>query len=84
MEFSYRPKGVCSSRITFSLEDGKVHNVVFTGGCNGNGKGVAALVEGVDAKEVIRRVQGISCGMKGTSCPDQLSRALEEAIKTME
>lgn len=80
MNFEYRPKGVCSSRINFSIEDGKVHQVLFTGGCNGNSKGLSAMVEGVDAKEVIQRLQGIRCGSKGTSCPDQLSKALEEAL----
>ena len=83
MNFEYHPRGVCSSRITFSIEDGKVHDVRFTGGCNGNSKGVGALVEGMDAKEVITRISGIQCGMKPTSCPDQLSKALEEALKKM-
>ncbi|MCQ2440110.1 MAG: TIGR03905 family TSCPD domain-containing protein [Oscillospiraceae bacterium] len=81
MNFEYRTKGTCSSLITFSIEDGKVHNVVFTGGCNGNLKGVGALVEGMEAGEVIRRTAGIRCGMKSTSCPDQLAKALEEAMK---
>ncbi len=81
MNFEYRPKGVCSSRITFAIEDGKVHDVVFTGGCNGNTKGLGALIEGMDAKEAISRMQGIHCGMKPTSCPDQLSKALDEALK---
>ena len=64
--------------IFFDIEDGKVKNVQFVGGCNGNLKGIAALVEGMDAEEVISRVEGIRCGMKGTSCPDQLAKALKE------
>jgi uncharacterized protein (TIGR03905 family) len=62
--------------ITFDLEDNKVKNVQFYGGCNGNLKGIAALVEGMDADEIIARVEGVKCGMKKTSCPDQLAQAL--------
>ncbi len=79
MDFEYKTKGVCSRKINFSVEDGKVRNVRFDGGCNGNGKGVAALVEGMDVDEAISRMSGIKCGMKNTSCPDQLARALAEA-----
>ena len=79
MDYTYKTKGVCSRRITFSLEDGKVRNVFFDGGCNGNGKGVAALVEGMDVYDAISRMKGIRCGMKNTSCPDQLAQALEQA-----
>lgn len=79
MNFEYKTKGVCSRKINFSIEDGKVHNVHFDGGCNGNGKGVAALVEGMDVDEAISRMSGIQCGMKNTSCPDQLAKALTEA-----
>ena len=77
MDYEYKTSGVCSRRITFSVEDGKVKNVFFDGGCNGNGKGVSALVEGMDVEEAIRRMKGIECGRKPTSCPDQLARALE-------
>ena len=80
MQYQYRTKGTCSQLITFELEDGKVHNVAFLGGCNGNLKGIGALVEGMDANQVIERVQGIRCGMKSTSCPDQLAVALKEAM----
>ena len=74
----YIPHGVCSKEIHFELdENGKVHNTCFVGGCNGNLKGIGALVEGMDAKEVISRLEGIRCGMKSTSCPDQLDRALK-------
>ena len=78
MEYEYKTRGVCSRKITFSVEDGKVCKVAFDGGCNGNGKGVAALVEGMDVDEAIRRMEGIKCGMKNTSCPDQLSKAIAE------
>ena len=78
MEYEYKTRGVCSRKITFSGEDGKVCKVAFDGGCNGNGKGVAALVEGMDVDEAIRRMEGIKCGMKNTSCPDQLAQALRQ------
>ena len=78
MNYEYKTKGVCSRKINFSIEDGKVKNVSFDGGCNGNGKGVGALVEDMAVDEAISRMKGITCGMKPTSCPDQLARALEE------
>ena len=78
MEYEYKTRGVCSRKIPFSVEDGKVCKVAFDGGCNGNGKGVAALVEGMDVDEAIRRMEGIKCGMKNTSCPDQLAQALRQ------
>ena len=81
MAFSYRTQGVCSRSVSFDLEDGTVRNVRFEGGCSGNTQGVAALVEGLPAEEVIRRLTGIRCGFKGTSCPDQLAKALESALK---
>ena len=74
--FEYKTKGTCSQRILFEIEDNKVKNVQFIGGCNGNLKGISALVEGCDIDDVIARVQGIRCGMKQTSCPDQLAQAL--------
>ena len=79
MQFEYKTKGTCSQRILFEVEEGKVKNVQFLGGCNGNLKGIAALVEGMDVEDVISRVEGIKCGMKSTSCPDQLAQALKEA-----
>ena len=79
MQYTYKTKGTCSQMISFEIEDGKVKNVQFFGGCNGNLKGIAALVEGMDAQEVISRVEGIKCGMKATSCPDQLAQALKAA-----
>ena len=68
--------------ISFDVENGKVRNVQFFGGCNGNLKGIAALVEGMDIDDVIARVEGIRCGMKSTSCPDQLAQALRAANNT--
>lgn len=79
MDYEYKTRGVCSRKINFSVEDGKVCKVAFDGGCNGNGKGVAALVEGMDVDEAIRRMEGIKCGMKNTSCPDQLAQALRQS-----
>ena len=66
--------------IEFDITDGKVHNVKFTGGCNGNLKGIGKLVEGMDAEEVITRLEGTKCGARPTSCPDQLSKALKQAL----
>ena len=77
MEYSYKTRGTCSREIAFEIEDGKVKNVQFFGGCNGNLKGIGALVEGMEVAEVIRRVEGIRCGTKVTSCPDQLAQALK-------
>ena len=79
MQYEYKTKGTCSQRIFFEIEDGKLKNVQFLGGCNGNLKGICALVEGMDVQEVISRVEGIHCGMKPTSCPDQLATALKQA-----
>ena len=77
----YTTKGTCSRFIDFDLEDGIVKNVVFTGGCNGNLKGIGALVEGMEATDAIKRLTGITCGMKPTSCPDQLAKALSKALE---
>ena len=82
MQFEYKTKGTCSRKITFDLEDGIVKNVNFEGGCNGNLKGISALVEGKEVEEVIKTVSGITCGFKSTSCPDQLARALHEALNS--
>ena len=79
MAHQYKPRGVCSQRIAFDLTDGVVRNVVFEGGCSGNTQGVARLVEGMDVHEAISRLEGIKCGFKPTSCPDQLAKALKEA-----
>lgn len=76
--YSYKTKGTCASRIDFDVVEGKVTGVKFIGGCSGNTQGVAKLVEGMDKDEVISRLEGIRCGMKPTSCPDQLAKALKE------
>ena len=79
----YKTSGVCSSAISFEIDDaGKVHDVKFQGGCSGNTQGVARLVEGMDAKEAISRMEGIRCGFKPTSCPDQLAKALKKDCRT--
>ncbi len=78
MNYEFKPSGVCSRKITLEVEDGKVKNIVFTGGCSGNLQGIARLCEGMPVEEVIKRLSGIRCGAKGTSCPDQLARALEQ------
>ena len=77
---SYMTKGTCSRAIDFDVVDNKVTNVVFTMGCHGNTQGVAKLVEGMDVHEVIDRLKGIDCNGRGTSCPDQLAKALEEYL----
>ena len=73
----YTTKGTCSRKILFEVEDGKVHNVQFVGGCNGNTQGVARLVVGRSVDDVIKTLEGINCGNRGTSCPDQLAQALK-------
>ena len=78
MEYTYRTSGTCSREISFQVEDGKVKNVSFFGGCNGNLKGIGSLVEGMEVNEVIKKLEGIKCGFKQTSCPDQLAKALKE------
>jgi len=79
MQYHYRTKGTCSREIHFEIEDGKVKNVAYIGGCNGNLKGIASLVEGMDVDQVIERLEGTTCGGKPTSCPDQLAMALKQA-----
>ncbi len=79
---SYQTTGVCSRQITFDLtDDHKITNLSFMGGCNGNLKAIAKLVEGQDAETIIKILQGNTCGPRNTSCADQLSKALTEAIK---
>lgn len=80
MTHSYKTRGTCSRQIDFELENGIVKNVSFFGGCNGNLKGIGALVEGRPAQEVISILKGMKCGFKQTSCPDQLALALEKAL----
>ncbi len=81
MEYTFIPKGVCSRKITFEINDGIVSKVRFAGGCAGNTQGVAALVEGMKAEDVVERLSGIRCGFKRTSCPDQMAEAIKEALK---
>ncbi|MBE6711705.1 MAG: TIGR03905 family TSCPD domain-containing protein [Clostridia bacterium] len=80
MQYTYRTRGTCSSAITFDLEDGILHNVVFTGGCNGNLRAIGKLVEGKNAREIADLLRGNTCGPRSTSCADQLSKAIEEAL----
>ncbi len=75
---TYRTRGTCSSEIQFDVKDNKVTDVRFIGGCSGNTQGVARLIEGMDVDEAIRRLDGIHCGPRPTSCPDQLARALKQ------
>ena len=80
MTHTYKTRGTCSRQIDFEIENGIVKNVSFFGGCNGNLKGIGALVEGRPAEEVITLLKGMKCGFKNTSCPDQLALALEKAL----
>lgn len=77
MTYNYTPKGVCSRSIELSVEDGVIAEVKFTGGCQGNLKGISALVKGMSVNDAIERLSGIRCGFKDTSCPDQLAKALK-------
>ena len=77
----YKTKGVCSQMINFDIVDGKLANVSFVGGCHGNLQGISKLVEGMDAKEAVTRLEGIKCGFKKTSCPDQLAQAVKTALE---
>ena len=82
MKYRFSPRGVCSRAIEIELEGDVVTSVRFEGGCSGNTQGVAALVAGMTVEEAIRRLSGIRCGFKSTSCPDQLSQALKEYLST--
>lgn len=79
MTVEYTPKGVCSRKMTVEVEEGIIRSVRIDGGCSGNLQGISRLVEGMPVDEAIRRLSGIRCGWKDTSCPDQLARALEKA-----
>ncbi|HIT77384.1 MAG TPA: TIGR03905 family TSCPD domain-containing protein [Candidatus Limihabitans stercoravium] len=76
----YKTSGVCSREINFEVVDGKLHNVSYVGGCNGNLQGIGKLVEGMEIHEAINRLEGISCNGRPTSCPDQLSKALKQYL----
>ena len=77
MQFEYKTKGTCSQHILFEIEDNKLKNVQFIGGCNGNLQGISRLVKGISCSDAISRLEGIKCGFKSTSCPDQLAQALK-------
>ena len=81
MTYTFTPRGVCSRRMTVELEDGVIKDVKVEGGCSGNLQGISRLVVGMDTREAISRMEGIRCGMKPTSCPDQLSKALRECLE---
>ena len=80
MHYEYTTKGTCSRTILFDLEDGKVHNVQFVGGCNGNLKGISRLLKGMKAEDAIARMEGTTCGPRPTSCPDQIAKNLKKAL----
>ena len=81
MTVEYTPKGVCSRKIEIDIENGIINKVRFVGGWHGNTQGISKLVEGMKAEDVISRLEGVNCNGRGTSCPDQLAKALKEAIK---
>lgn len=81
MKYTYIPRGVCSTKLDFELDGDIVKNVQFSGGCNGNLKAISALVDGMSVDEVAQKLSGISCGMKSTSCTDQLATALKKALE---
>lgn len=78
MKITYRPKGVCSQLMDIEVEDGKIESVKITGGCSGNLQGISSLLKGMDVDEAISRMEGICCGIKATSCPDQIAQALKQ------
>lgn len=82
MHYSYPTKGICAAKVDFDIADGTLQNVVFTGGCDGNHKGLAALMEGMKPEDAAKRMKGITCGHRTTSCPDQLALALESVVKS--
>lgn len=81
MTYTFIPRGVCARKITFDIENNTVKNIRFSGGCSGNTQGVSALAEGMSVEDVISKLSGIRCGFKGTSCPDQLAKAVKEAVE---
>ncbi len=81
MTYEYTPKGVCSRKMIIEIEDGILTDIQIIGGCSGNLQGISSLVKGMPVDEVIKRLEGINCGFKGTSCPDQLAQALKAATE---
>lgn len=84
MTYTFMPRGVCSQQMTVELEDGIIKDLQVVGGCNGNLQGISRLVVGMKAGDAIERLKGIHCGFRPTSCPDQLARGLEEALRRAE
>ena len=84
MQYVYNTKGTCSAQIIIDIENNKIENVTFVGGCNGNLKGIASLIKGMELEKVIERLEGINCGFKQTSCPDQLATALKQIKENKE
>ena len=80
MTYEYTPKGVCSRKMVIEIEDGILKDIQIIGGCSGNLQGISSLVKGMPVDEVIARLEGINCGFKGTSCPDQLAQALKQTL----
>ncbi len=80
MTINYQTKGTCSKQINVEVEDGRVVDVEFIGGCNGNLKGISKLVKGMKVEDIIDKLEGTKCGFKNTSCPDQLAQALKKAL----
>lgn len=80
MHISYRPRGVCSQLIEIDVEDGRIEKVEVEGGCSGNLQGISKLLVGMTAEEAVSRLEGIRCGFKQTSCPDQIAKALKKCI----
>ncbi|HIV11163.1 MAG TPA: TIGR03905 family TSCPD domain-containing protein [Candidatus Faeciplasma avium] len=80
MKYTYTTKGTCSRLINLDVENGVINDVSFVGGCHGNLQGISALVKGMKVEEAISRLEGINCGSKGTSCPDQLAKALKSSL----
>ena len=78
MKITFRPKGVCSQLMDIEVEDGKIESVKITGGCSGHLQGISSLLKGMDVDEAISRMEGIRCGIKATSCPDQIAQALKQ------
>jgi uncharacterized protein (TIGR03905 family) len=78
--FEYKPKGTCSTKITFDIKDGKIHQIAFKDGCEGNLNGISKLAEGMDARQLVSLLKGTKCGRRKTSCPDQLAIAVEQAL----
>ncbi|MDR0561402.1 MAG: TIGR03905 family TSCPD domain-containing protein [Spirochaetaceae bacterium] len=79
--FEYSTVGTCSRKIRFNIKDNKVQDIAFEGGCNGNLKGISILAEGMEPGELIKRLKGVDCGGRGTSCPDQLATAVSKALE---